>query len=444
MNPTDSTPGALSPAAPAAAPAPSIAQREARLTAGLLLAALGGGVVLQAFIPPGGVTLVAGAVLAGAAALGLALVAPGRLRETLAGFRFIATLLFVLSLLAVLGTLVLQLKPPAFYLERYGFAGKLILALRLDDVFHGLPLALLMALFGASVLSSATLRWPPRARNFGFFLCHLGLLTSLAGAAASATLAVRGRIDLYSGGETATQVQVTRANQPGAAVVPLGFELRLDRFELVSYETEYRVGYYEQRMVVDESGKPAADWTLRASFDVDGERHRLPGGDSFRLRRVYPDFRAVKDPAGGEVSYVTATSEWKNPVAHVELRAGGAASETLLSAVQGAPAFLSPERALVFERRQDGAKQYVSHVSAMEGGRRVERTIAVNAPLAVNGWTLYQMDYRPSDPSYSGLEAVYDPGVAWVFAGFALICAGVFAMFWIEPRLRKGAAAAAR
>ena len=59
-----------------------------------------------------------------------------------------------------------------------------ILALRFDDIFHGLPFALVMALFGASVIASATLRWPVKARNAGFFICHVGLMTSLAGAAA--------------------------------------------------------------------------------------------------------------------------------------------------------------------------------------------------------------------------------------------------------------------
>jgi hypothetical protein len=63
--------------------------------------------------------------------------------------------------------------------------------------------------------------------------------------------------------------------------------------------------------------------------------------------------------------------------------------------------------------------------------------------MTYNGWTLYQVNYNPEDPTYSGLEAVYDPGVAWVFFGFFLISLGVFWMFYVEPRLRKKAAAPA-
>jgi hypothetical protein len=430
----------VAPSAPAAAP--SVAEREVRLTTWLVVAALGVGTILQTWIPPGGVTLVAGAFLASVVVFGLSFVVPGRLRESLAGFRFIATLLFVLAVMAVLGTLILQMKPHGFYVARYGFVGRLIVGLRFDDIFHGLPFALLMALFGASVFASATLRWPVKLRSAGFFICHVGLLTSLAGAAASATLAIRGRIDLFAGGETAQKVRVTRGGEPTGELALLGFDLHLDRFQLVNYETEYRVGYYEQKIVVDEHGQHP-QWKLKASFDPDGEKHRLPGGDSFQVKGLYPDFRPMPDPANNRVVYGTASSEWKNPAVAVEVHAPGVQKDNLMLAGQVSPVFLAQDRALVFEKRDKEAKQFVSYVSALKNGSRVERSVSVNDPLTVHGWTLYQVNYKPEDPTYSGLEAVYDPGVAWVFTGFGLICLGVFYMFYVEPRLKKGAKATA-
>lgn len=174
-------------AAVPAAPALTAAEREVRLTSALVIGALLLGLVLQAWIPPGGLTLVAAAFLASIVVVALGYLIPGRLRETIAGFRFIATLLFVLAVMAVLGTLVLQMKPASFYVSRYGLAGRLIVALRLDDIFHGLPFALLMALFGASVIASTLLRWPVKLRSAGFFICHVGLITSLVGAGISST-----------------------------------------------------------------------------------------------------------------------------------------------------------------------------------------------------------------------------------------------------------------
>ncbi len=422
MNVPSSSPATAAATAPSA-PALSVAQREVRLTTLLVVAALFVGLVAQLWLPPGGVTLVAGAGLASLLVVALSYVVPGRLRETLSGFRFIATLLFVLATFAMLGTLILQMKPAAFYLDRYGLVGRFIVALRFDDVFHGLPFALVMALFGASVISSATLRWPLSWRSSGFFICHVGLMTSLAGAAASATLAIRGRVDLHAGGETAQYVRVTRGGSPTGERAALGFDLRLDRFKAESYETEYRIGYYEQVPAVDEDGKVRARWTLKASFDPDTDKHRLPNGDSFRLTAV-------------------------NPAAHtamMEVQQGGLPKAQLMSAEGGAPFFLSPlrSRVLVYEKRPDEKRAYISWVTASQGAKETKSVVSVNDPMSLDGWTLYQVNYNPEDPTYSGLEAVYDPGVAWVFFGFFLISLGVFWMFYVEPRLKKKAAAPA-
>jgi hypothetical protein len=404
---------------PAAAPAASPAiEREVRLTTLLVTGALLLGAVLQILVPPGPLTLVAASGLAGLVVFGASVANPGRLRETIAGFRFTSTLLIALAVMAMLGTLVLQGKPAELYRDRYGAAGALILALRLDDIFHGLPFAGLMALFGAAVVASAGLRWPTKGRNIGFFICHLGLILSLAGAAASAALSIRGRIDLHAGGETATHVRVTKAGLPTGEHAPLGFDLKLDQFRLVPYETEFRVGYYEEVPVEDEHGTHL-QWKLQASFDPDLAKHRLPSGDSFQLTGIWPSQDAPK-------------------VVQVQLHAGGTSQEKLLRHEQPEAIFIDAKRALVFEKRDKEVKAYLSTVSAFQGGRTLTscRTVSVNEPIDVAGWTLYQVNYDPADPSYSGLEAVHDPGVAWVFLGFALISLGVFWMFYVEPRLK--------
>jgi hypothetical protein len=430
------------PPAPPPAPTTSVAEREVRLTSYLVVGALLIGLILQVWIPPGGLTLVAAAFLASMVVFALGFVVRGRLRETIAGFRFIGTLLFVLAVMAMLGTLILQMKPAGFYLTRYGLVGRLIVALRFDDIFHGLPFALLMALFGASIFASATLRLPLKLRSAGFFIVHVGLMTSLAGAAASATLALRGRIDLHTGGETATHVRVMKASQPTGELAALGFDLRLDRFEAPAYESEFRVGYYEQSEITDEHGTHA-QWKLKASFDPDDAKHRLPSGDSFRLKGVYPDFRPVPNPATQQVEYGTASQQWRNPAVALEVHTQGLPKEQLLLASRPSPVFLSATRALVFEKRGEEKRAYISNVSAMKGADRVQAVVSVNEPFTFNGWTLYQVNYNPEDPTYSGLDAVYDPGVFWVFTGFGLICAGVFFMFYLEPRLKKSAKAPA-
>jgi hypothetical protein len=520
-----------SPATSAESPA-SVGEREARLTTLLVFGAMTVGAVVQIWIPPGPTTLVAATGIASLVVLGLSFVVPGRLRSTLSGFRFTSSLLIALAIFAILGTLILQGKPAELYRARYGAVSGLILALRFDDIFHGLPYAGLMALFGAAIMASASLRWPISARRAGFFIAHVGLLLSGAGAAASSMLSVRGRIDLFAGGDVAQQVRVTKGGVATGAHEKLPFELKLDQFDLVNYETEYRVGYYEKVRIVRE-GVPMDDFKLKTSFDPDLAWHRLPQGDRFRLKAIYPDFEVVprvtpaadgpaallvtlagrpqwlqageqagtpdgslavafadQRPApppgfattvlvsaadrvavvhradgdaaqpfteglsllGGAVRldqllahssrgavYQTRSREWRNPAVVVESELAGRPSETLVTAAQPRGVFLRDGRsALVFERRDKEVKAFLSHVTARQGDTLSRAVISVNDPFEFGGWTLYQVNYNPEDPSYSGLEAVRDPGVFWVFVGFWLICIGVFYMLYVEPRLRSG------
>lgn len=510
----------------------SAAEREARLTTLLVFGAMTVGAVLQIWIPPGPTTLVAATGIASLVVLGLSFVVPGRLRSTLSGFRFVSSLLIALAFFAILGTLILQGKPAELYQAKYPTVAGLILALRFDDIFHGLPYAGLMALFGAGILASASLRWPISARRAGFFIVHIGLLTSGAGAAASSMLSVRGRIDLFAGGDVAHQVRVTRGGVPTGALENLPFQLKLDHFDLVNYETEYRIGFYEKTRIVRE-GVAMDDYKLRTSFDPDLDWHRLPQGDRFRLKAIYPDFEMVQRMApaaagppallvtlagrphwlqpgesamtpdgtlavlfgeqrpapapgpstsvlvsaaerqvvvhradgeatlpltgglsllGGAVRidqllahsargavYQTRSSEWRNPAVVFETELNGRPAEQLATAAQPRGVFLRDGRAaLVFEKREKEVKAFLSHVTAGQGPTMARAIISVNDPFEFGGWMLYQVNYNPEDPTYSGLEAVRDPGVFWVFAGFALICVGVFYMLYIEPRMRGG------
>jgi hypothetical protein len=419
------------------APSTSSAAREVRLIALLLAGVIAAGSALQLFIAPGPLALVAAGGIAGAALFVLALALPGRLRVTLSGFRFVSVLLTALAVAAILGTLVLQGKPPGLYAAKYNMQlgglplpiGDAIVALRLDDIFHSLWFGGLLALFGAAVAVSAVQRWPVRLRNAGFFTCHAGLLTTLAGTALSATFSVKGQVDLHAGGQTVSQVEAlvpglfdTEGRQVSVQV-PLGFDLRLDRFDLVRYGSEYRVGYYE----VAEDGRER----LRASFDPEsGVRHRLPGGAVFRIATI------TQSAAGG----AGAAPE---PSAVLQIDADGKSFETPPLAASAAKVVPIPggRAFLAFERREEDVKTFRSAVTVIQGGASRTGLVSVNEPFTYGGWTFYQSNYRQDDPTYSGLQVVRDPGVPWVFLGFALISAGVIYMFYVESRLKRPRAA---
>lgn len=437
-SPSTATAGPVAPIEPLPSlPRPTAATREVRLIALLVAGVIAVGSSLQLFVAPGPVALVAAGAIAGVALAVLALALPGRLRVTLGGFRFVAVLLTALAMAAILGTLVLQGKPPGLYAAKYNVQvggvplpiGDAILALRLDDIFHSLWFGGLLALLGAGVAVSTVQRWPVRLRSAGFFTCHVGLLTTLAGTALSATLSVKGQVDLHAGGRSVDRAEALvpglfdTEGRPVSVQVPLGFDLRLDRFDLVHYGSEYRVGYYE----LAEDGRER----LRASFDPEpGVRHRLPGGAVFRTATITPG------AAGG-------AGAKPDPTAVLQIDADGKSFETPPLAASAAKVVPIPggKAFLTFERREEDVKSFRSAVTVTQGGSSRTGVVSVNEPFTYGGWTFYQSNYRQEDPTYSGLQAVRDPGVPWVFLGFALISAGVIYMFYVENRLKRPRAA---
>lgn len=337
---------------------------------------------------------------------------PRPLRRALGAHDAFATILAALAAICALGTLVVQGQGEPFYRVTYGPAlAAGILRLGLDDLFHSLWFAALAGVFAGSIVRSAARRWPPSRGSVGFHLSHLGLLVALGGAAASSALAVRGRIDLHAG-EAAREVRPAtahRSHDAPARPVPLGFALRLDRFEVERYASGLRVGYYERQ---------GDGWKLRASFEPEvGVLHRLPSGASFHVRTL------LGASLPGAVLRLTDEE-------------GGVSDVPLLSG-SGSHLVARGAGALVLEPRPAEPRSFRSMVTATGPSGERSGAAAVNAPFRHGGWTFYQASYDPADPRFSALEAVRDPGAAWFFAGLVAVAAGVARALLAAAWLRR-------
>ncbi len=154
------------------------------------------------------------------------------------------------------------------------------------------------------------------------------------------------------------------------------------------------------------------------------------------LKRLLERAEVVAEPG-------TASQEPRRPAALIEVNRDGQRGEGLLVANARDVIELGEGNVLTYETRGgDEVKSFRSQIGIAGEAERHSAVVAVNEPVEVSGWKLYQVNYDPKDPSYSGLEAVRDPGVAWVFAGFGLIFAGVLHVFYAAPRLKRRARAA--
>ena len=89
---------------------------------------------------------------------------------------------------------------------------------------------------------------------------------------------------------------------------------------------------------------------------------------------------------------------------------------------------------LVMARRSNPIKDYKSRLAVFDEGNEVaEKEIEVNDPLYYGGYHFYQHMHDNQHGQYTILFVKSDTGLWSVYAGFFLLCAGVFWLFWIKP-----------
>ncbi|MCK6489796.1 MAG: cytochrome c biogenesis protein ResB [Planctomycetes bacterium] len=211
------------------------------------------------------------------------------------------------------------------------------------------------------------------------------------------------------------------------AAVALPFAVRLLDFQLETWEPTVVIGHpdgaggwrYEAGRLPLETGRRErlGAWTVEVlavlpQAAVDGAAARpftQPGAGPAATV-------AVRDAAGALVGsgWVHAPTAW-----------GGALTVPLGG---DAVALMAPPK----------PRLYRSLVAIDHGdGRSETATIEVNRPLVVDGWWLYQTGY---DQQHGGasqrseLEAVHDPALPGIYAGCALLFAGLLLWLW---RLRR-------
>ncbi len=193
---------------------------------------------------------------------------------------FSVPLLVDITVLSVVGTLILQKQTPAVIADTYGPFANPITRLFLDDVFHSFGFSILLSL-GAGAIILVTLRKRKlTGRYVGALGAHIGLLLILLGVAVGNILSVRGHLKMNTG-QTSDHFTVT-SSSGREKPYPLGFSVRLDDFNLLQYEPEYRL------MVFDVAEK---EQVRLASFDpVDDES--LAGMREYNVKLIdyWPDY----------------------------------------------------------------------------------------------------------------------------------------------------------
>ncbi len=382
----------------------------------------------------------------------------------LASVRFALLLVVVIAAACAVGTLVPQGGEATAYLSRDPAAGKWLepaVKLGLTGLFSAWWFIALLCLLAATLIACSARRLATvrrtvgvaRRRALGSLLTHISVLLILAGAVARGVWGEKGQLELREG---ETKMQFLGV----AGARPLPFGMHLARFEVETYAQTPP----PQRPAVQEADQilivqwPARALSARVPVTLNRSFRLAPPGEtataenSFRvqIQQYVPDF--AFDESTHEVT--SRSSEPNNPALlvrvegpndyhnerwvfanHSEFSHGpepghtGQTAPLRLLYQHSGPAIPKPAVA-------GPIKSFKSTLQLVEGGHVVRtNTVEVNRPLTHKGYTFYQSGYNPKDLAWTSLQVVRDPGVPLVYAGFGLMIAGLFVVFYLNPWL---------
>lgn len=250
--------------------------------------------------------------------------------------------------------------------------------------------------------------------RIGPYLVHLSILIVLLGATIDALFGFRGYVNLPEKG-----VVDSFQLQNGKDWRKLGFSLRCDDFEASYYEGGHRPKNYKSQLTVIENGQEVMRKTLMVNRPL-----------------VYKGIHIYQSSFGnmGEVKSVTLSLE--NPSRKESFQLTALVGEPTrlegtdyqLQILRFLPDFALDERFLAFSRSEEFNNPAVE-VEIRKGGRPWLRTWVFekfkefHGPKGKSEVRLGLIHYDV--PQFTGLQVTRDPGLGWVWTGFALMVFGL-------------------
>ena len=146
----------------------------------------------------------------------------------LASVEFAVTLLVLIILFSVSGTIIPQGLDSSHYSEKYGPGGDILFKLKLTDVYHSPWLIILLSVLWLSLLVCAKGRLKSWKKRSGSLLTHLGLLIILLGALINTLLGESGFVSLPKGDNQA----IFLTGNSGYRFKKLSFRASLDELSV--------------------------------------------------------------------------------------------------------------------------------------------------------------------------------------------------------------------
>lgn len=207
-------------------------------------------------------------------------------------------IIVLMAVACVIGTLILQMRPPEDYVSIYGeFFAKLFLAIQFTDIFHSYWFAFLLVLLCVNLGCCTVKRWRNTVLQIGFLITHISIILILIGCVIDMMLGVKGGVNVYVG--QSVDYYLNRADYKK---VPLGFKVYCDDFTIERHPPKFSLIAFVknkdlQKVIPVKVGK---------KFNISGTNYAVT------VKDYYPDAEYRQEP-------INTSDEPNNPAIYVQM-----------------------------------------------------------------------------------------------------------------------------
>ncbi len=345
-------------------------------------------------------------------------------------------LIAIIAALSLLGTFIPQNQESGFYIDKYGHSGyQALLKTGLTHVYSSLYFLLLLALFSINLAVCLINRMPLKKKMLGSFLSHASILIILLGALIGLFFGQKGLIKIHEGEGVSSFISQDNRQ------IELPFSIRLDKFiysEHVAPKERLLVCSAENDECCSKDNPSGMDHGCIAQLptEIGVESDIANTGYRIKVLRYMNDF--AMDTITKAIENRSAKPN--NPAIEVRLRDKSAQVSTfwVFARFPDMHQKMDPNFKFIYRYFPRRPKDFISKVTVLKLGKEMmKKDIRVNEPLHFDGYTFFQSGYDAEGLDWSVLQAVKDPGVGVVYAGFVLLILGLVIIFYINPLIQR-------
>jgi hypothetical protein len=313
-----------------------------------------------------------------------------------------------------------------FFLSIYGaFIG----ASRAKSFFNSPLLIVIWLTLTAGLIFSLTAS-RRLLRSIGLLLMHVGAVSVLTGAMWGSAGAHNIRAKLFGNQKIQTGQMIIYEgheekhviSETGEKIIELPFSIKLK---------DFRIEYYKPSYLQIQS-RDSRSWTL--PVEIGNEVLLDSDLSSITVVRSFENFRIKVE--GDKNTAIDSNGPGSNPALELQLKDPND-NTTTKYVFERFTSHVRPEDKLAFGYYRI-PRDYISELQVIKDGKILaEKNIEVNHPLHFGGYHFYQQSYDTENEMYTVLMVVSDNGLYLVYAGYVMLCVGVFQNFWLKDIFKK-------